>query len=321
MSETHDTSDGRDANEPSGLLDALGDGFLGAGTRRLPQFDEIPRWARVANVPDLELPAVPRLRARRATGPIVVDGALKESDWETAEWSPVFGRIASGVPSSPATQVAFLWDDEALYAGYRVEHHDIRGTTTRHHEHVYVKDDDVELFVAGAGTYYELGINPINTIYEIGWTWLEPLVRAADFDALERLMLVNDQFYYARRDGERLGRVADLGWELPGLRTAVRVDGAINAPDVRDEGWTVEFALPWAGLATHIPELAGPRAVGDRVMIQAYRAHHPRTDPAADARMATQFAGSSEWFGTTLSAMGNGNVHNPERWVRLELAA
>ena len=178
----------------------------------------------------------------------------------------------------------------------------------------------MELFVAGERTYYELGINPINTIYEIGWTWLEPLVREGDFDALERLMLVNDQFYYARRDGERLGRLADLGWELPGLRKAVRVDGAINAPDVRDEGWTVEFALPWAGLATLIPELAGPRAVGDRVTVQAYRAHHPRTDPAADARMAAQFAGSSEWFGTTLSAMGNGNVHNPERWVRLELA-
>ena len=112
-----------------------------------------------------------------------------------------------------------------------------------------------ELFVAGERTYYELGINPINTIYEIGWTWLEPLVREQDFDAIERLMRVNDQFYYARRDGERLGRIADLGWELPGLRRAVRVDGAINAPEVRDAGWTVEFALPWAGLATLIPEL------------------------------------------------------------------
>jgi hypothetical protein len=299
------------------LTEALGDGFLGAGTR--PQFPEIPRWARVANVPDGPLPPIPALSAHRVTGSIVVDGALSEPGWTTADWSDPFGFIASGEPASPDCRVAFLWDDTALYAGYRVEQHDIRAYTTRHHEHVYVKDDDVELFVAGAGTYYELGINPINTIYEIGWTWLEPLVEARDFDALERLMLVNDQFYYARRAGERIGRLADLGWELPGLRRAVRVDGAINAPDVLDVGWTVELALPWAGLATHIPELAGLRRAGDRVTIQAYRAHHPRRDPEADARMAAQFPGSSEWYGTTLSAMGNGNVHNPERWVSLEL--
>lgn len=317
MSAPEEPAEGRTEIQDEALRDALGDGFLGAGTR--PRFPEIPRWARVANVPDRPLPAVPRLRARRTTGPITVDGALREPDWEAAEWSPVFGRIATGEPSSPETRVAFLWDDDALYAGYRVEHHDIRAATTRHHEHVYVKDDDVELFVAGERTYYELGINPINTIYEIGWTWLEPLVREQDLDALERLMLVNDQFYYARRAGEGLGRLADLGWELPGLRTAVRVDGAINAPHVRDKGWSVEFGLPWAGLATHIPELAGPRRAGDRVTVQAYRAHHPRTDPVADARVAAQFEGSSEWFGTTLSAMGNGNVHNPERWVHLEL--
>jgi hypothetical protein len=115
---------------------------------------------------------VPRLRARRTTGPITVDGALTEPDWADADWSPAFGRIASGVPSSPETRVAFRWDDDALYAAYRVQHHDIRGYTTRHHEHVYVKDDDVELFVSGERNYYELGINPINTIYEIGWYWM-----------------------------------------------------------------------------------------------------------------------------------------------------
>jgi len=301
------------------LLDALGDGFVEAGARRQPQFDEIPRWVRVANVPAGHLPPIPALRARRARGPIVIDGTLDEPDWTDAEWSPVFGDMATGTPASPETRVAFRWDGEALYAAYRVEQHDIRGTTTRHHEHVYVKDDDVELFVAGRRTYYELGINPINTIYEIAWAWLEPLVVAQDFETLERLMRVNDQFYYARRDGERLGRLADLGWELPGLRRAVHVDGAVNAPDVLDVGWTVEFRLPWAGLATLMPELAGPHGAGDRLRVQAYRAHHPRRDPAEDARMAAQFAGSSEWYGTTLSPMGNANVHNPERWVDLEL--
>ncbi|MFN8621224.1 MAG: carbohydrate-binding family 9-like protein [Chloroflexota bacterium] len=299
------------------LLEVLGDGFLDGGAR--PRFPEIPRWVRVADVPQgVELPPIPRLVARRATGPITVDGALSEPDWAAADWSGPFGAITSGEPSTPETRVAFLWDDEALYAGYRVEQHDIRAYTTRHHEHVYVKDDDAELFVGGEGRYFEIGINPVNTIYEIGWYWLEPLVRAQDFDMIEALMRVNDQFYYARRGGERLGRLADLGWELPGLERAVRVDGAINAPHVRDNGWTVEFKLPWAGLATLMPEHARHRA-GDVLRVQAYRAFHARTDPALDAKFAAQFPGSTHWSSHTLSAMGSENVHNPERWAFLEL--
>ena len=133
-------------------------------------------------------------------------------------------------------------------------------------------------------------------------------------------MLVDDQFYYAAREGERLGRVADLGWELPGLEHAVRIDGAINAPTVRDVGWTVEIRLPWAGLAALMPRFERPPTAGEKIRIQAYRAHHPHDDPAADERMAQDWPGATSFHGTTLSAMGNTNVHNPERWVDLMLA-
>ncbi len=297
--------------------ETMGDGFVGVGHR--PRFPEIPRWAQVADVPAGPLPQVPSLVARRATSPISVDGALVEPDWATADWSAPFGQIADGVPLGPSTSVAFLWDDTALYVGYRVEDHDIRAATTRHHEHVYLRDDDVEVFVADGGTYYELGLNAINTIYEIGWTWLEPLVRAQDFDRLETLLRVDDQFYYARRGGEGLGRLADLGWELPGLRHAVRIDGAVNAPEVRDEGWTVELALPWAGLGTLMPRFRTVPVGGEQVLVQTYRAHHPHDDPEADARMDRDWPGGTHYYGTTLSAMGNTNVHNPERWVHLRL--
>ena len=180
-------------------------------------------------------------------------------------------------------------------------------------------DDDVELFVSDAGNYYELGLNAINTIYEIGWTWLEALVDARDYARLEALLKVDDQLYYAARAGERLGRLADLGWELPGLQHAIDIDGAVNAPAVRDRGWTVELALPWAGLATLMPRFGAPPAAGDTIRIQAYRAHHPRDDPAADALMARHWPGATHYHGNTLSAMGNTNVHNPERWVDLAL--
>ena len=56
------------SEEPEDATTSLGDGFVAVGSR--PRFPEIPRWVSVANVPDVRLPAIPRLSCRRATGPI-----------------------------------------------------------------------------------------------------------------------------------------------------------------------------------------------------------------------------------------------------------
>src|SRR5262249_10516359 len=34
-------------------------------------------------------------------------------------------------------------------------------------------------------------------------------------------------------------------WEIPGLKTAVHVDGTINDPSDKDRGWSLEIAFPW----------------------------------------------------------------------------
>ena len=43
------------------------------------------------------------------------------------------------------------------------------------------------------------------------------------------------------------GRAVDR-WEIPGLKSAVHVDGTINDPRDTDRGWSVELAFPWAVL-------------------------------------------------------------------------
>lgn len=277
----------------------------------LTSFPEIPRAVAVADVPDRPLPDVPSYRCLRVDEPIVVDGRLDEDAWSRAEWSSSFGRIGDGLHNARETRIALLWDDTYLYAGYRVEDLDIRGTVSRHHEHHYVFDDDVEIFVHGDGGYYELGVNPINTVYELRWSWLERIIASGDHEGLDRLLRLSDALYYAPRGHEKYGRIADLAWELPGLKHAVHLDGTLNTPAVRDTGWTVEFALPWVGLQNI--GLGAPQS-GLELRVQGYRAFHDREDEPADRSIPTPFGGY------TWSVMGNGNVHNPERWAVVTLS-
>ena len=249
------------------------------------------------------LPPVARYECRRTAEAITVDGELDESVWQRVEWSAPFVGISEGERARSETRLALLWDDEHLYVGYRVEDHDIRGTMGAYHDHVYMDDDDVEIFVAGDGYYYEMGMNPLNNMYELRWTWLEPLVRERRFDEIDALLRVEDYLYYVTREGDRLGRIGDLNYHLSGLQTAVHIDGVLNQPRIRDTGWTVEMALPWRSLADIAGGRQMPPAVGDVLRIMGYRMDH--VWDGGEAR---------EHEASTWNAVGCGNIHIPERW-------
>ncbi|MBT4501522.1 MAG: carbohydrate-binding family 9-like protein [Gemmatimonadetes bacterium] len=249
------------------------------------------------------LPPVVRYECRRTEIPIIVDGKLDEEVWQRVEWSQPFQHIVTGEEASVETRVALLWDDEFLYVGYKVENHDVRGTMGSYHDHVYMKDNDVEIFVEGDGYYYEMGINPLNNIYELRWTWLEPLVRENRFVEIEALLKIEDYLYYVAREGDQLGRIGDLNYHLPGLKTAVHIDGVLNQPGIRDNGWTVEFALPWKGLQAIAGGKAMPPNSGDMLGIMGYRMHHFREKDR-----------EGEHEASTWNAVGCGNIHIPERW-------
>jgi len=291
----------------------ISDGHLVIGG--VPKFERVARWATVADVPDRPLPPIPAYDCLRVSTPPTITGAL-EPVWDRAAWSEPFGRIEDGAKTGHETRVALLWDDECLYAAYRVTDPDIRAISTVHHSQIYMTDDDVEIFVEADGGYYELGTNPINTIYEYRWTWVQRLLESGDAAGIEALFKLPDFLYYTARGGETLGRVGEMDFDLPGLRHAVRVAGTINCPADVDEGWTAQFALPWSGLAT-VGRDPGcfPPVPGSVIRIQAYRAQHDWTDAAGAARMSVAWPGASPFQGLTWSTMGNGNVHNPERWV------
>ena len=195
-----------------------------------------------------------------------VDGDLDKPVWRRAPWSGRFVDLVSGVPGFLETRVALLWDDDALYVAFRVEEPNVQARLAERDSFVWT-ENDVEVFIGGEDCYYELQVNALGTIYEVLYVWQDALRPGSRFDTPEldprtRRVDVLGGFQDSLRYGRhpRGARWAFMDWDLPGLKTAVRVQGTLNDPSDVDQGWSVEMALPWKGMAV----LAGSRPLPPR---------------------------------------------------------
>ena len=119
-----------------------------------------------------------------------------------------------------------------LYVGADLEEPDVWATLTTRDSVIY-QENDFEIFIDPDGDtheYYELEINALNTVWD--------------------LMLVQPY-----RDG---GPAIDA-WDIAGLKTAVHVRGTLNRPGDKDDGWSIEIAMPWKVLAEAAPGARAPR--------------------------------------------------------------
>jgi hypothetical protein len=257
---------------------------------------------------------IARYTAYRAPGPIVVDGRLDEESWRVAPRSPRFVDLISGGQTIHSTQAAVLWDDTYLYVGYWVEEPFVRAALTERDALIWT-ENDVELFVAGQDAYYELEINALGTIYEVFFIWEEAYERAG-YSAMPEfrrdapgVQPFNGVGFTTHPRGMRIGY---WNWDLPGLKSAVWIDGTLNDDSDRDRGWTVEFALPWAALA---PVAQGdgralPPRDGDVWRMDFSRFNSYREAPPADD--------SSGW---AWSAHGAWDSHIPECFPYITFSA
>lgn len=207
----------------------------------------------------------------RAQGPIAVDGDLDKAAWRQASRSPRFVDLVTGEPALYDTRVACQWDDRFFYVAYWVEEPQVRASLRERDSFIW-NDNDVELFVAGDDCYYELEINALGTVYEAFFVWQDAMKLGGRFDrpefdprgpSVDMLGGFQDKSRFGRHPRGR--RFAFLDFDLAGLKTAVRVDGKINDPSCIDRGWTVEMALPWAGLAALFDGRPLPPREGDEV--------------------------------------------------------
>lgn len=169
-----------------------------------------------------------RYTCARAGTPIRIDGRLDDEAWQIAPWTDDFIDIQGADHTIPRfrTRAKMLWDDRYLYIGAELEEPHIWATLTQH-DSVIFHDNDFEVFLNPSGdtrNYFEFEINAFNTSWDL---------------------FLNKPY--------REGGKADNSWEIPGLLTAVRVDGTLNDPRDRDRGWTVEMAFPWTAFALRAP--------------------------------------------------------------------
>jgi hypothetical protein len=175
-----------------------------------------------------------RYVAYRAPTPIDVDGKLTEAAWAAAPWSEPFIDIEGESRPHPRfrTRARMLWDDQYFYVAAAMEEPDLWGTLDER-DSVIFRDNDFEIFIDPDGdthAYYELEVNALGTPWD--------------------LLLIKPY---------RDGGPAVNGWDIAGLRIGIDTRGTLNNPGDRDEGWSVEIAMPWKILKEAAPQNRDPR--------------------------------------------------------------
>jgi hypothetical protein len=156
------------------------------------------------------------------------------------------------------------------------------GTLTQH-DSVIFHDNDFEIFIDPDGDnheYYELEINALNTEWDL---FLKKPYRDA---------------------GPAISE-----WEIPGLKTAVHVDGTLNDASDSDSFWSVEVAIPWKALGEHAHRDAPPKD-GDKWRINFSRVEWRHEIIAGKYRKIPKTP-EDNWV---WSPQGVIDMHRPERW-------
>ncbi|TMQ33056.1 MAG: hypothetical protein E6K70_15250 [Planctomycetota bacterium] len=226
----------------------------------------------------------------RARGPVTIDGRLGGAAWRDVPWTDVFVDIEGASKPKPRlrTRVKMLWDDRYFYIGAELEEPHVWATLTQH-DAVIFQDNDFEVFIDPNGDnheYYEFEINALNT----GWDLLLPR---------------------PYKDGGQ----AVNSWEIPGLKTAVHVDGTINDPRDIDKGWTVELAFPWKVLGELAYKPAPPHD-GDQWRVNFSRVEWQHEVVEGKYR---KVKGTKEdnWVWSPQEVV---NMHRPETWGYLQFS-
>lgn len=213
-----------------------------------------------------------------------IDGKLDDAAWSDAPWTEEFADIEGPAKPKPRhrTRAKMLWDDEHFYIAAQLDEPHVWATLVEH-DAVIFHDNDFEVFIDPNGDnheYFELELNSLNTTWD--------------------LFLPKPY-----KDGGS----ADNSFEFAGMKTAVHVQGTLNDARDKDEGWSVEIAIPWSAMRKFARRPAPPRN-GDQWRVDFSRVeweHEIREGKYANVPGKRE----DNWI---WSPPGIIDMHRPERW-------
>jgi hypothetical protein len=214
----------------------------------------------------------------------VIDGHLDDTAWQAAAWTDDFVDIEGSAKARPRfrTRAKMVWDHDNLYIAAELEEPHVMGTLTQH-DSVIFHDNDFEVFINPDGDnhhYDEMELNALNTTWDL----------------------------FLPRPYKDAGQ-ADNSFELTGMKTAVHINGTLNNPADKDEGWTVEIAIPWKAMAQRVHR-AGPPRDGDQWRINFSRVEW-HFNPVDGKYVKVPKTPEDNWV---WSPQGIIDMHRPERW-------
>ena len=171
------------------------------------------------------LKPIPRMEVHRASGKIAIDGKLDDAAWKKAAVVEFQFPWDFQTGSKQKTVARLLWDDENLYVGYDAEDSDVVAHYDKRDDPTY-KDDAVELFIypgKNRNLYYGLEMNARGTLYDYFYVFPQLLIKRFD---------------------------------MTGVQLATNIRGTLNMTSDKDQGWSLEVAIPWK----NFEELSNGRA-------------------------------------------------------------
>lgn len=229
--------------------------------------------------------------------PINPDGILNESAWSAAPWTEPFVDIEGSVKPIPrlTTRAKILWDDTNLYIAAELEEPHV-WARLRQRDTIIFYDNDFEVFIdpdADTHAYYELEVNAFATAWDL--LLLKPY---------------------------RDGGPPVYGWDIAGLKVGAHVDGTINNPADKDNGWSVELVIPLAALK-ECAKGAAPPVAGDQWRIDFSRVEW-RTlveNGTYKKEINPQTSKPYPEDNWVWSPQGRINMHMPEMWGIMQFSA
>ncbi|HNP23739.1 MAG TPA: carbohydrate-binding family 9-like protein [Panacibacter sp.] len=260
----------------------------------------------------------PDYTAYKVNSTINIDGNLNKYPWKHAKWSKRFCDMVTGTPGMYNTQACVLWSEEHLYIAFYAEEPFVEAYQKERDSIVFL-ESDLEVFIDGGDCYYELEVNAANTVYEVFFIWKDAYTKGSRFD-IPQFDVHHPQAYTFGGDYDRVGatfwkgthprgiRWAFTHFDMPGLQTAVQVDGTLNDNSDIDQGWSLEIAIPWSSLGLLAGGSTIPPRNGDVWSIFLGRFQ----------KLVSGGKEVSPHPAMALSSHGIYDTHLPDKWSRIE---